>query len=252
MIRVNGEELPFFAFPNGESYFKKSDVKYKAFNKVHWMYADDGDFVKLMQLKDFLDSVGSTSGLHIIYMPYSRMDRDSKEYPFSLRASATLLNTMGWQYMDVTEPHSDVTPAILKDSAQMKWCQMKMDGIIGAEGITSIFFPDQGAAKRYETSLPYAVGVKRRNFKTGAILSFDLMGDVEERVLIVDDCCSAGGTFVHSAQLLKEWGAEYIALLVSYCEATVLSGSLFDHIDKMYVNKENCHLTSMADKIVKI
>ena len=45
-------------------------------------------------------------------------------------------------------------------------------------------------------------------------------------VLIVDDICSKGGTFYHSAKKLKELGAKNIYLYVSHCENTILEGDL--------------------------
>lgn len=45
-------------------------------------------------------------------------------------------------------------------------------------------------------------------------------------VLIIDDICSKGGTFYHSAKKLKELGANKIYLYVSHCENTIYSGEL--------------------------
>jgi phosphoribosylpyrophosphate synthetase len=64
--------------------------------------------------------------------------------------------------------------------------------------------------------------------------------------LIVDDCCSRGGTFVHSSKLLKRSepakflpGAKKVFLMVAYCENTIFEGELFDHIDMMYISLDN-------------
>lgn len=45
-------------------------------------------------------------------------------------------------------------------------------------------------------------------------------------VLIIDDICSKGGTFYHSAKKLKELGAKNIYLYISHCENTILQGDL--------------------------
>ena len=45
-------------------------------------------------------------------------------------------------------------------------------------------------------------------------------------MLIVDDICSRGGTFYHSAQKLKEAGASDIFLYITHCENTILEGEL--------------------------
>ena len=54
--------------------------------------------------------------------------------------------------------------------------------------------------------------------------------------LIVDDICSKGGTFYHSAKKLKELGAKNIYLYITHCENSILEGELInsDLITKIY------------------
>ena len=49
----------------------------------------------------------------------------------------------------------------------------------------------------------------------------------DSKILIVDDICSRGGTFYHSAKALKAAGAKNIYLYISHCEETVLDGDLY-------------------------
>lgn len=251
MIKINGHEIPFYSFPNGELYFKSKEVLYKAFNILSWSFFDSSDFFRLALVKNYLDSIGTSTALRIQYMPYSRMDRSNETYPFALKTATTLLNGMGFVYIQVVEPHSDVTPALLDNGSAIEWCQQELSSL--AHKYSSIFLPDQGAVKRYRTAYSLAFGIKQRDFTTGKITSFTLQGTVGKDVLIVDDCCSAGGTFIHSAKLLKDNGAKKVDLLVNYCEKTVLYGSLFSHINKLYVNKDaNPHLPNNHKQIVKI
>ena len=95
-----------------------------------------------------------------------------------------------------------------------------------------MFYPDEGAGKRYSgmIPLPYAFGIKKRDWKTGNILGLDVAGDVEsisgKNILIVDDICSKGGTFFFSAKKLKELGAKNIYLHITHCENTIFEGQL--------------------------
>jgi ribose-phosphate pyrophosphokinase len=158
---------------------------------------------------------------------------------------------MDFDKIYVREPHSDVTPALL-DCSTSEWCADKIGDALFNCGAESIFFPDAGAAKRYsEFKFPHAVGHKSRDFKTGNIQSFDLIGEIAEKVLIVDDMCSRGGTFVHSAKLLKEKGAKEVYLMVAYCENTVFEGELFDYVEKLYISKDNV-MSQTNEKIVMI
>ena len=72
--------------------------------------------------------------------------------------------------------------------------------------------------------------MKKRDWKTGNILGLDIINAEAikgKNVLIVDDICSRGGTFYHSAKALKEAGAARISLYVTHLEKTVLDGELF-------------------------
>ena len=57
------------------------------------------------------------------------------------------------------------------------------------------------------------------------------MGEIPNQsfdVLIVDDICSKGGTFYHSAKKLKELGADNIYLYITHCENSILEGELIN------------------------
>ena len=58
----------------------------------------------------------------------------------------------------------------------------------------------------------------------------------KQRILIVDDICSRGGTFYHSAKKLKELGAKEIYLYISHCENTILEGEVLSSglIEKVF------------------
>jgi ribose-phosphate pyrophosphokinase len=100
-----------------------------------------------------------------------------------------------------------------------------------------IFYPDEGAMKRYSATTPmeYAFGVKRRDWSSGKIKGLDVMGDVKrfvgKDVLIIDDICSKGGTFYQSATKLKELGVNNIYLYVTHCENTIFEGELLEEED---------------------
>jgi ribose-phosphate pyrophosphokinase len=96
--------------------------------------------------------------------------------------------------------------------------------------------------KRYSdmAQMEYAFGIKKRNWETGKIEGLDVAGCVDKingsNILIVDDICSRGGTFYHSAKKLKELGANKIYLYVTHCENTILDGDLLTSglIEKVY------------------
>lgn len=106
-----------------------------------------------------------------------------------------------------------------------------------------MFYPDAGAMKRYSSAvhLPYAFGIKNRDWETGEIKGLDLSGEIDQLpgkdILIVDDICSRGGTFYYSAKKLKEAGVGKIYLYITHCENTIYEGELLKNnglIEKIY------------------
>lgn len=84
--------------------------------------------------------------------------------------------------------------------------------------------------------------MKKRDWTTGKILGLDIINaeNVKDKsVLIVDDICSRGGTFYHSAKALMEAGAKSVSLYVTHLEETVTLGNLpeSDLIKHIYTTK---------------
>ena len=109
--------------------------------------------------------------------------------------------------------------------------------------------------KRYSAmfDLPYVFGIKKRDWSTGEILGLEAAGRTEliagSRILIIDDICSRGGTFFHSAKALKALGAGEIFLYVSHCENTILDGELLTSglVDRVFTT--NSIFTKEHEKI---
>jgi len=100
-------------------------------------------------------------------------------------------------------------------------------------GSCVVYYPDNGAAKRLSKLIDYRYirGDKERDWETGEILGtqvLDVTADGLEgnTVLIVDDICSYGGTFIQAAEALKKLGVAHIYLYVTHCENSVLQGNL--------------------------
>ena len=129
--------------------------------------------------------------------------------------------------------------------------------------LAGIYFPDEGACQRYadldcikESGLPVIFGIKKRDFATGKILGLDVVSDIDlkgKKVLIVDDICSAGGTFKFSAMKLKELGASDVALYVSHCEDNIQNGDLLktDLVSKIYTTDSILHISDPKIQIVR-
>ncbi len=255
MLKINGSEIVQGSFPDGTLLVKYTPQKDCGYAEIDWYYENDRELVTLMYLTKHLNAHGiSRIKLFMPYIPNARQDRvKSDEDIFTLKYFAQVINSLDFESVTVLDPHSTVSEALI-DRLVIQSPKENVRRVIGEitqnEGNEPfMFYPDEGASKRYSgmVTLPYAFGIKKRDWKTGKILGLDVSGNTEEikgkSVLIVDDICSKGGTFLFSAKKLKELGAENIYLYISHCEKTILSGELLTSglIKKIYTTDSICN-----------
>lgn len=273
MIRVNGEIVEISSFPDGTILMKQGDDG-KTRANIEWYYENDRELVALIYLTKHLRRLNyECIDLYMPYIPNARQDRvKNRNDIFTLKYFAEILNSLNFNTVTVFDPHSTVSEALINNISVFTPKSYIHDVIrkldvrtyekesclsFTPEKIYSLtmFYPDEGAMKRYAgmVNLPYAFGIKKRNWETGQIEGLDVAGAVDEicgrDILIVDDICSKGGTFYHSAKKLKELGANNIYLYISHCENTILEGELLkgDLIKKVYTT--NSIFTKSHEKI---
>ncbi len=126
--------------------------------------------------------------------------------------------------MDIVtvDPHSDVT-GVLKHYTQAQVVELfKKAGLFTDAPIIAI--PDAGAIKKVHSwinNVPNTGTIqclKTRNSKTGALSGFDVISQYLDGapVVIVDDICDGGGTFINLAHNLKTLGAGSLRLAVTH------------------------------------
>ena len=262
MIKLNGTEITLGSFPDGTMLIKQ-DVTGFSFAEIEWYYDNDREFVALIYLTKHLRSHGvSGISLFMPYIPNARQDRvKSAEDVFTLKYFAQLLNSLEFTSVTVLDPHSTVSEALI-NNINIFTPEKNVNSVIGRiEGEYGekpfMFYPDEGASKRYAGlfELPYAFGIKKRDWRSGKILGLDVSdgcGVEGKNVLIVDDICSRGGTFLFSAKKLKELGAEDIFLYVSHCERSVLDGELITSglIKKIYTTNSICRFENELIEVI--
>jgi ribose-phosphate pyrophosphokinase len=248
VIKLNGIEVDFKSFPNGETLVNGDQLSLLTdtfyINKIVFKFENDGDLIKLMFVKKYLEDKNLSASLKIFYMPYSRMDRVEGNSVFTLKYVSNFINSLDFVKVEVIEPHSNVTMALLNKSYATYPTIELLETVIQEIGFNKnedyLFFPDVGAMGRYKNvnGFKQLVAHKVRVFGTGEITSLDVMGKVDKtgfKALIVDDLSSYGGTFIASAAKLKEMGASEIYLLVGHAEESIYKGKIFDN--NSYINK---------------
>ena len=191
---------------------------------VTWEYENDSEFFVLAQLKTLLDEYDSLASLSIYYLPYARQDKDiANDATFGLHTFAKLLNSLNFLTIYILDPHSEIALSLIKNSTAM-FPGGDIANFFLESNLDYVCYPDAGAKDKYEKiyNLPSIHANKLRDPLTGDILELELIGLDEpgKRVLIVDDICDGGATFVRLAKALKEKGASYVGLYVTYALMT--------------------------------
>ena len=120
----------------------------------------------------------------------------------------------------------------------------------------AIYFPDEGAYKRYKKYFTSGIkrycvyGKKVRDWKTGQILGLEIYNKNDEKVtekdiknkvfLMIDDIISYGGTMAYGADKLKELGAKEVYAYASHTENSILDeekGTLLKRLENGTVKK---------------
>ena len=238
MIRVGEISIPWgqSMFPDHSLLIKLDPDKIIALKDtitIKWLYEGDSELFTLICVKRHIDyhCHGVDVVLDMPYIPHARMDRvKAREDVFTLKYFAEIINSLNFKRVFVRDAHSNVSLALINnvyDWGVRDYIKMAVE----KSGANALFYPDEGAMKRYssESELPYAFGMKKRDWKTGKIEGLDIINTdniVGKDVLIVDDICSRGGTFYHSAKALKAAGAKSVSLYVTHLEETVTLGEL--------------------------
>lgn len=238
MIKVNRVPIEVTKFPNGESLIKRDFARPQIKDyKVSLKFESDLDLIHLAMIKHEIDEVNGEAILQLPYVPYSRMDRTEGKNVFTLKAICKLINSLNFKEVHILEPHSDVCIALLDrvipynyTTQQLLPKALKETGL-NLNDVDYLVFPDGGAEKRYSKQVNcknILTAIKHRDFTTGDIKSLEIIGKPTEKfnAIIVDDLCSKGGTFMLTANKLKEMGADKIYLVVSHCENTILDGDV--------------------------
>lgn len=237
MIRVNNKEIDMRHFPDGTMLIKYlADLEYAT---ITWLYDSDEECMGVYFLTKHLHTHGvKRIDLFMPYIPNARMDRvKNPDEVFTLKYFAEFINGLEFGSVEVLDPHSNVSAALIDNISIIEPMDIVSNLLenVNADGNTVLFFPDEGAMKRYShiasaCDVPYVFGMKKRDWRTGEILGLNVLGETDivsgKNILIVDDICSRGGTFLHSAKALKAMGATNIDLYVSHLENYVWEGEM--------------------------
>jgi ribose-phosphate pyrophosphokinase len=199
--------------------YSGGEVSVKLTNAVHLFETititahirNSEDFMTLVMLTDALRRI-TTVPLYLTmpYFPYARQDRVCNPgEALGARVFADLINSLKFERVTVWDAHSDVTGAVL-DRCTNDHCEEFVREIPGVSNMTLVA-PDAGAAKKVARcakllDVPYVTAHKIRNSETGEISGTALDSDVHFTgdILMVDDICDGGRTFIELAKVIRK------------------------------------------------
>ena len=222
MIKLNGVEIKPTIFPDKTSQVWKlsEELLNSHTSLIVWEFENESEFMHVAQLVHLLKNQFTMHNkdirLMIPYLPYGRQDKKvENNATFALYTFRTLLSSLKIDHIESIDIHNpEVTQYGIKN------VMPSLDLVFSDFKPTLVCFPDQGAASRgYSIDVPSFSLKKIREQSTGHITSMtcELPLDLfNQRVLIVDDICDGGATFIIAAKYLYSRHAEDVGLYTTH------------------------------------
>lgn len=209
MIKVNNIEIKPTIFPDNCSQVWQLPRKIilQHFVQIEWFFEDERELIQLGQLTDLLKNYNIGYSLYIPYLPYGRQDKEiSNDKTFGLHTFVNIISNFGVDKITTLDVHNNIYPHIINNIEPIN----EINYVISEVNPTVIIFPDEGAERRYKHLLHSfkTVTIKKvREQSTGKILSLTLPDNHgiknDDVLLMIDDICCGGGTFIGIANLLN-------------------------------------------------
>lgn len=244
MISVNNIQIKPTIFPDGTSQIWKLppevlEVVLQPTIEVKWDYEEEREIIWVCQLGHLLYTEAmkvngvATMRLNCPYLPYARQDKNiSNESCGALYTMLYMLSEhfSGLTVFDVHNADFLVDNYFFYNDLVLEEPTKEIKFAYDDSGSDMICYPDAGAEKRYKHLVDYCphdvVLEKVRDQLTGQITSIKRKSPVDVtgcNILLADDICDGGRTFVEAAKLLIAAGAAQVNLYISH--------GLFTHSD---------------------
>lgn len=233
-VKLNKNEIHAFNFSGGECQISLGEAHIGDRIEVSAFLNNSDAVMRLILTIDAIRRINPATMIDLIipYFPYARQDRVCNTgEAFSLAVMAQLINNLRCNSVTIEDPHSSVTSSMLenvriKTQADIVSNSETMRRLIKENNLT-LLAPDKGAASKTEAiSASLALkGIKTetlfaqkvRDVTDGKITETIIPDGIEnKRILIPDDICDGGSTFIELAKKLKSKGAADLYLYVTH------------------------------------
>ena len=195
---------------------------------ITWNFEEEREIMDLYSLCSLLPPFSRVL-LHMPYLPYGRKDKvTSNDATFNLYPFSDLINNLGFDQVTTVDAHNPAKfERIFRQSRNMMPYHAQLKAV-EAFRPTFFVFPDKGAMERYHTSFTMMLKPdsciyfeKVRDQLTGNITGLTMQANKlfysRDRLLIIDDICDGGATFIGVAKELRKLVPDVeIALFVTH------------------------------------
>lgn len=216
-------------FPDGEVQITLGEINRKDSIEVHCRITNAEELFILMQVADILNRHEVNWTLRIYYLMSMRMDRVMDfNRPFTLKIVKNILKSLNTHEIYVLEPHSkdfiyDPTWSCSEFDPKVPEYSNLYPEDIYANKKYQLIAPDKGAFDRYvywDRSV-VVVADKVRNVDTGKIESIkilnpELLTANKKPLLVCDDLCDGGGTFIGLANEIRKYTDKELNIFVTH------------------------------------
>jgi ribose-phosphate pyrophosphokinase len=168
-----------------------------------------------------------------LYVPYFLGGRSDRRFlagqtNYLKNVICPIINSQGFSKVYVVDPHSDVLEACLNNFNKFtnnSIVEYALDKLNGRSAQTMLVSPDAGALKKiYDIAKDFNIknvitASKVRDIESGNIIRTALptmdLRDIEQ-IIIIDDICDGGRTFIELAKAIKEITEIPIYLVVTH------------------------------------
>ncbi len=229
-------------FPDGELHITLGEFSHKDYIEVACRITNEKDLFLLMQVADIINRHEVRWNLNIYYLMGMRIDRVMDfNRPFTAKIVCNIIDSLNPNLVSIVDPHSEEYGYLLKSASKAPIENEQYKALHPYWNIVFknylVVFPDKGAYKRYGPREGHVVANKIRNITTGKIekieiINPDLFSNNSKPIMVVDDLCDAGGTFIGLAEEIRKYTDKEINIFVTH----MVNSKGIENLSKNYHN----------------
>jgi ribose-phosphate pyrophosphokinase len=266
-VYLNGTLIEKRYYPCGEISVRLDDPALASQgNTLRVDYKDSDDIIQMLLVADAVRRVAPDRALSLVlpYIPYGRQDRVCHPgEPFSLKVLADIINVQNFTAVYTVEPHSVASANYIH-----RLCSVSAATLITYEdgkGVRDLIreetpvllSPDKGGRQRV---LEVATALAQHNIVCAAAYADKRREDGQvtfthvpeicagRNILVIDDICDGGATFLKLADALQERGARDLYLYVTHGFFTKGTEELLKKYKKIFYYKDYQHIAILEQK----